>query len=445
MSFLPPQRGAAPGETGPMETAAAIEGPGKGDSASEPPAHIVAIASIILSMALLAVGNGLLFAYVPVKLGDAGLPPTWAGSILTGLSAGGLLGCLLTGRLVRMVGHARAYMTFSALIILSCAMIAGGTFPVLWIASRALYGFAISGLFIVAQSWLNDAVGNAIRGRVLAIFYISYIVGLGLGSLTLSFVDLDTQAAPIIAIVFTALSIIPVGMTSLRPPPVPESASIAFRKAWRVSPVGIAGMLAVGGLSMMVAGFSPIHATAQGLSKDQVSILMVSMQLGTILLQLPFGWLSDRIDRRYVLVATSLLVIAAGITASQTQDSSYLVLVLVFMVWSGASETIYSVSSAHANDRAGKADLVALSSTMLFAWSISGFIMPALATILTAFYGTQAFMYVAIAIAASFCTFVCWRISRAPAATETGGFAPLSAQAPLPIDHADPHDAGRQV
>ena len=413
-------------------------------AAGEPPVHLIAIASIIVSMTLLAIGNGLLFAYVPVKLGAAGLPPTWAGGILTGLSAGGLVGCLLTGRMVRMVGHARAYMTMSALIVLSCAMIAGGTYPILWIASRMVYGFAIAGLFIVSQSWLNDAVGNAIRGRVMAAFYICYIVGLGLGALTLSFVDIDTQAAPIIAIVFTALSILPVGLTPLKPPPPPESASIAFARAWKVSPVGIAGMLAVGGLSMMVAGFAPIHGTAIGLTKDQVSVLMVSMELGTILLQLPFGWLSDRIDRRYVLIATSLLVIAAGVTASQTQDSSYLFLVLVFMVWSGASETIYSVSSAHANDRAGKGDLVALSSTMLFAWSISGFIMPAAATVLTAFFGTQAFMYVAVAIAASFCAFVTWRVLQAPAAPETGGgFAPLSAQAPLPIEMPTAGEANR--
>ena len=116
-------------------------------------------------------------------------------------------------------------------------------------ASRALYGFAICGLFIVAQSWLNDAVGNAIRGRVMAIFYICYIVGLGLGSLTLSFIPIDTPAAPIVAVCFAALSIIPVGLTSLRPPPAPESASIAIAQAWRISPVGLAGMLAVGGLS----------------------------------------------------------------------------------------------------------------------------------------------------------------------------------------------------
>ena len=83
---------------------------------------------------------------------------------------------------------------------------------------------------------------------------------------------------------------------------------------------------------------------------------------------------------------------------------------MIYVVWSGASESIYSLSSAHANDRAGKDDLVALSSTMLFAWSLSGFVVPAIGTVLTAVYGTQSFMYVAIAIAAMFAAFVAWRV-----------------------------------
>ena len=135
-------------------------------------------------MALVAIGNGLMFAYIPVRLGAAGFAPTWAGAILTGLSAGGIAGCLLTGPLVRRVGHARAFMICSALIVLSNALVGAGVYPFLWIAARVLYGFAICALFIVAQSWLNDAVGNAIRGRVMAAFYVCYIVGLGLGSLS---------------------------------------------------------------------------------------------------------------------------------------------------------------------------------------------------------------------------------------------------------------------
>jgi MFS family permease len=408
------------------------------NEAGDAPTPAIAVASVIVALALVAIGNGLMFAYIPVRLGAEGFPPTWAGSILTGLSAGGMAGCLLTGRIVRRVGHARAFMVFSALIVFSNALVGAGVYPVLWIVARALYGFAISGVFIVAQSWLNDVVANSIRGRVMAIFYVSYIVGLGVGSYMLSFVDITISEAPLVGIAFTALSILPVGLTRLRPPPPPESASVALGRAWRISPVGMAGMLAVGGLSMMVAGFAPIHATAKGYSQQEVATLMFAMPLGTLLFQIPLGWASDRTDRRYVLIAASLLVALAGIVASRMDGSALAIMIAIYVVWSGSSESIYSLSSAHANDRASKDDLVTLSSTMLFAWSLSGFLVPGLGTILTALYGTQSFMYVAIAIGAAFCLFVAWRVltTKAVAVTTVTGYSPMTAQAPLPVELA---------
>ena len=401
------------------------------------PRPLVAIASVIVSMALVAIGNGLMFSYIPVRLGADGYAPTWAGGILTGLSAGGIAGCLLTGVLVRRIGHARAYMVLSALIVLSNAGVAAGADPVLWIAARALYGFGICAMFIVAQSWLNDAVDNSIRGRVMAVFYVSYIVGMGIGSALMGRLDIGSAQAPLIGIAFTALSMLPVGMTRLAQPPAPEAASVALRLAWRISPVGITGMLAVGGLSMMIAGFAPIHATAKGFTQQEVATLMFCMPLGTVLLQIPFGWISDRTDRRYVLIAASLLVAVAGIAAARF-DAAVLttVILVVYVVWGGASESIYSLASAHANDRASKDDLVALSSSLLFAWSVSGFLIPGVGTVLTAVYGTQSFIYVAVVIAVAYALFVAWRVAQArpvPSA-ETGSFAPMTAQAPLPVE-----------
>ena len=405
--------------------------PEPGDTATP-----MAVAGVIVSMALTAIGNGLMFAYIPFRLGMAGYDPTWAGMILTGLSAGGIAGCLLTGRLVSRVGHARAFMVFSALIVLSNALIGAKVDALLWIAARALYGFSICGMFIVAQSWLNDAVANAVRGRVMALFYVAYIVGLGAGSFLMGQLDISGATAPLVGIAFTAFAILPVGMTRLPQPPVPEAASVAFARAWSISPVGVAGMLAVGGLSMMIAGFAPIHATARGFGQQEVALLLFAVPLGTLIFQLPFGWLSDRTDRRNVLVAASVITMLAGIAAGVTDGATLAVMIAIYMVWSGAAESIYSLSSAHANDRAGKDDLVALSSTMLFAWSVSGFVVPGVGTALTALYGTQAFMYVAIAISAAFTVFVVLRIRRNPAvpSDETGSFAPMTAQVPLPVE-----------
>jgi MFS family permease len=398
----------------------------------------IAIASIIVSMALIAVGNGLMFAYIPVRLGAEGYDPVWAGLIVTGLSAGGLAGCILTGPLVRRVGHARGFMVLSALIALSNASVGAGTYPVLWIAARALYGFSICGLFIVAQSWLNDAAANNVRGRVMAVLSVAYIAGLGVGYSMLALVDIEQAQAPLIGIAFTALSILPVGLTRLAQPAAPRAASIALRQAWRISPVGIAGMLAVGGLSMSISGFAPIHATAKGYSQDDVAMLLAAMPLGTLILQIPLGWISDRIDRRFVLAAAAALAAAAGLAAVGFDGRTLMLLVVVYLVWDGAAESIYSLASAHANDRASKEDMVALSSSLLFAWALAGFVVPGIVTGLSVVFGTQAFIYVSIAIAAAYCLFVIWRailVKPVPAA-ETGQFSPMTAQAPLPVELA---------
>lgn len=400
----------------------------------------IAIASVIVSMGLIAVGNGLMFAYIPVRLGAEGYDPVWAGLIITGLSAGGLAGCILTGPLVRRVGHARVFMVLSALIALSNASVGAGTYPVLWILARALYGFAICGLFIVAQSWLNDVAPNAVRGRVMAAFSVAYIAGLGVGYYMLALVDIREAQAPLIGIAFTALSILPVGLTRLAQPEAPRAASIDMRQAWRISPVGIAGMLAVGGLSMSISGFAPIHATAKGYSQEQVALLMAAMPVGTLILQLPFGWISDRVDRRFVLATASALGVAAAVAAIGFDGRSLALLTVVYLVWDGAAESIYSLASAHANDRASKEDMVALSSSLLFAWAIAGFIVPGIVTGLSMVFGTQTFIYTSIVIAAAYCLFVVRRavLVKPVPATETGQFTPMTAQAPLPVDLAFP-------
>lgn len=406
-------------------------------------AGLAAIAGVIASTALTAVGNGLMFAFIPVALGSAGYAPTWAGTILTVMSAGGLIGCLTTGLVVRRVGHARAFMIFAGMIILSNAWIAAGIHPVSWVAARALYGFAINGMFIVAQSWLNDAVSNAIRGRVMAIFYVAYVFGVGVGSFLMGFLDISGPSAPILGIAFASIAMLPVGMTRLRQPPPPSAASLAIGRAWRISPVGLSGMLAAGGLSMMIAGFTPIHATAAGYSQREIATLLFAMPLGTLFVQIPAGWISDRTDRRYVLVAAALVVALLGVAAGVFDGAALALVILIYMAWDGASESIYALSSAHANDRASKEEMVALQSTLLFAWSLSGFVVPAIGTVLTGIYGTIAFIHVAVVIASAFAGFVLWRIMRAvpvPAA-ETVSFAPMAAQAPLPVDLATPEDA----
>ena len=397
------------------------------------PSPPFAVASIILSMGLMATGNGVMFAYIPLKLAFEGFAPWVAGTMLTALAAGGIGGCLMAGVLVRRVGHARVFAALVALVILSVIVISLKTEPVTWILARALYGFAMTGLFIISQSWLNDASENAWRGRVIAVFYMTYVFAIGAGGYALKFIDLETLEGPLLGLFFAALAILPVSLTRLRTPPPPEAVSIAVAATWRISPVGFLGLLTVGGLTMLISGFAPIYAAGKGYAKDEIALLLFLMQFGMIGVQYPLGAISDRTDRRYVLVVACAIVVGSAALASQVPAAGLLWLILIFAVWSGATETIYSVASAHANDRAEPQYYVSLSSTLLIAWSVSAFVLPGIATALTQLVGLNAFMYVAVAVAGLYAAFVAYRLTRREP-------APLESQEPYqPISGQVPH------
>ena len=402
------------------------------------PTSPMSVTSLIASMGMIAVGNGFLFAFIPLKLASAGFAPWVAGAMITAMSLGGVAGCFLTGYLVRRVGHARMFAAYAAVVNLTVLMIALETDATLWLISRVLYGFTVTGLFIVVQSWLNHAAENHWRGKAVAAFYMTYVLGIGLGSYLLSIVSLDGAEGPMLAVFFITMGILPVALTRLETPPPPASISIALRSVWKISPVGLMGMVAVGGLTLLVQGFTPIFAAAENYSQSDIALLMMLMQGGMILVQFPLGALSDKMDRRYVLIVACALISAGAALATTLPGASLVILILVFAIWAGATETIYSVANAHANDRADPEYYVSLSSTMLVVWSVAGFVIPGLATALTPVLGPTAFMYLTVVIALGYAAFVAWRLTRRDAVPleEQETHQQLSAQAPVSAELA---------
>jgi MFS family permease len=389
------------------------------------------IFSIVLSMTFASLGSGIVFSYVPFTLAQAGYEPWVAGTAVTAVAGGGLLGCFIAGPLIRRVGHARAFSCFAALTILSAILVAIGVVPAAWIGSRALYGFASNGNFIVVQSWLNHAAANEWRGRAMSVFYMAYVIGLGTGSFLFGYLPDAANTAPLVAVAFYTVAILPIGLTSIPNPPPPQNVSIDLRAAWRISPVAFAGILASGGLSMLVQGFTPIYAAGEGLARTQIAMLMFLMQLGMLGVQYPLGALSDRIDRRLVLVISCAIIISSALAASFMSFEFLFLAIFVFAIWSGATETVYSISNAHANDRTGKGDYVPLASTMLVLWSISAFVLPGIVTAVTPVFGPKAYMGAVIIVAVIFAIFALWRmrITAPDAAHDPHAFKSASARA----------------
>ncbi len=400
-----------------------------------------AVSGIIFSSSLMAIASGLLFAYIPVRLLNTGFEPWVASSMTPAVALGGLFGCFATGPLLRLVGHARVFMLLYALIIISVLALAAFDHPLAWLCARLLYGFGINGLFIVAQSWLHHASTDEIRGRVITIFYIGYVVSLGGGSFTAGYMDNTTNSIPILGAFFVAIAMIPIGLTRLPQPEPPDTLSVNIPRVWRISPVGLAGMFAVGGATMLMQTMAPIYTTAQGYGPKDVGLVMLLMQIGLVAIQMPMGALSDRIDRRIVLAMVSAgSVLVAALAFSTHGAASLFLLIVVFALWNGFNETVYSVSSALANDRADPKDYVMLSSTQMIAWSIAAFIIPSIATVVLAFVPIQYFIPVGGTISAIFLVFVLYRMSVRDEVPqeEREEFQTVTAQVAYPGDYSNP-------
>ena len=205
----------------------------------------------------------------------------------------------------------------------------------------------------------------------------------GVGAWLFGQIPAEGNLAPILTVFFTTLAILPIGLTRLPNPPPPGKVSVDVPLVWRNSPVAFVGVLAAGGLSMAVQGFTPIYAAANSVAQGDVALLMLVMQFGLIFIQYPMGVLSDRIDRRIVLILVCILIALAGVVSLFVSFANLILLMLVFAVFAGAVETVYSIANAHANDRTAPTDFVPLASTLLMCWSIAATIVPLSITLLT--------------------------------------------------------------
>lgn len=415
--------------------------------------RFLAVSGIILSTSVMALASGLLFSYIPLKLLSLGFEPWVPASMMPALAFGGLLGCLATGPLLRLSGHARVFMLLYALVIVSIVLIALTENAYAWLVARAIYGFAVNGVFIVAQSWLHHAAIDEIRGKIITTFYVGYVLSLGIGSYMIGFMDIGGNDVPVFATMFVAMAILPVALTKLKQPDAPSAISIDIKKVWKISPVGLAGMLTVGGLTMTLQTFAPIYTNELGYSQSDVGLMLALMQIGLLIVQVPMGALSDRIDRRMVLLMVSVgAAIMVTIAFNASAAGSLILLIIVFALWNGFNETIYSVSSALANDRADPEHFVMLSSTQMVSWSLAAFIIPLFSTIAATFLPIWFFMPLCFVLTIIFMIFVMYRMSirQEVDEEEREDFQAVTSQVVFPGDYSNPDvydedDAGSTI
>ena len=375
-------------------------------------------APLLVAVALLMAGNGLTGTLLGVRAGLEGFGPAVTGIVLAGYYLGFLAGSLLTPATIRRVGHVRVFAGLASLASAVVLIHVVRPDPHPWFLLRALSGLCISGLYVVAETWLNGAVTNASRGMVLASYMVAVTGGLAIGQLFFSVADAAGFAAFVLASVLVSLAVVPVSLATVRAPQVAEPRLLRLREVLAAAPLGpvAAALSGFSGAAMLGAG--TVYAVEAGLGRGGTATLLTASVVGGLVLQVPLGRWSDRTDRRRVVVAVGLLGALAAVGAALVGPDHPAALAPLTAVAGGMAFPLYSLSVAHLNDYLETESVVGAGARMIMVNGVGAVAGPIVGAAAVAGFGPGALFVVIATAHALVACFALWRMTRRAAVTE---------------------------
>ena len=320
---------------------------------------------LFAGIALLLLGSGLLNTVVALRGSLEGFSDTTLGLIGSTYFLGFFLGTFIAPRLIRRMGHIRAFAFFGAAVAACMLLHALIVHALFWMLLRVITGVALVGFYAVIESWLNEQTPAERRGQVFAVYMAINLLALAGAQQLLRVDGPENFTLFAIAAIFVCLSLLPVTITRLAQPTIGQTTKLDLRMVWRAAPAAFVGAISSGIAMGAFWSLGPIYGERIGLDPGGIAVLMTSAILGGALLQWPIGRLSDSGDRRQALglVATAATLTAAVMVAL---GSFEMVALVGFFIFGGAAFTIYPIVVAHLIDHLHQHDILAGNTGILF-------------------------------------------------------------------------------
>lgn len=308
------------------------------------------VAALLLSVATLLLGNGLLGTLLIVRAGEEGFAAQTISAMMSLYFAGFTIGALTLPKMIVSVGHVRTFAGFAAIASMTALLHVAFVEANVWMPLRLVTGFAYAGMILATESWLNAHAIQSTRGQLLSIFGVVSMGSWAVGQALLNIAPPADVTLFLFVSLLISAAVVPVTLLPSHPPAEVEQESVAFRDLVAVSPLPSVGVflagLAIGGFW----GLGPNFAQRIGLDVGGISAFMAAVLGGTLVLQWPLGWLSDHVSRTLVIAGAAMASATAAIGVALAADAPLPVLLAAGALFGGFGIPIYSLCVAVAND-----------------------------------------------------------------------------------------------
>ena len=367
--------------------------------------------ALLTGIVLIMLGNGMQSTLVGLRGGLEGFSATELAVVTSGYFMGFLSGAQIAPRMIRRVGHVRVFAALGSFMSAGLIAMPLLTEPWAWTLLRLLVGFCMSGIYVTAESWLNDAATNETRGKVLSAYMIAQTLGIigAQGLLTLG--DAGTSALFIIASILVSVSFAPILLSVSRAPATELARPMGLRQLFSGSPLSTVGIFMLGSVYATQAGMAPVFGTLIGMTTPQIALFVAMLFGGALLLQYPIGWLSDRIDRRKLIFGASLLG-ALCCAAGWSQGGNLWALMGAAFLAGGVTTPLYALFLAYTNDYLPTEDMAAASGGLVFTFGLGAILGPLVTGWAMEFSGPFAFWIVLGGTFAGIATYALYRMTQ---------------------------------
>lgn len=334
---------------------------------------------LLLGIGLLLIGIGLQGTLLALRANLEHFSVPMTGFIMSAYFMGFIVGTFLCPKLIRNVGHIRAFAAFAA--ITAAAAISHGMFidEWFWALLRIITGTCMVGLYMVIESWLNAMAPNDQRGRFFSVYVIITLLAMALGQYLILLGDIGGYRLFSLTALLIALAVVPIALTQIIQPSPISAPSIGLKHLHRESPLGVSGALISGINNGAFWGLGALFAQRVGMSETGIALFMSLTIIGGVLLQWPIGHVSDRHDRRHVLVLVSFITATIAGIAFLAVEMSHALLITLFIVYGGFAFSLYGISVAHVNDHLDADHMLEASRNLLLIYGAGAAIGPTIA------------------------------------------------------------------
>jgi len=324
---------------------------------------------LFLGILFIGLGNGLQGTLSSWRADFEGFSVLTTGLVMSGYFIGQLASSILSPKQIKKTGQIRTYAAYAS--IASTAILIQILFiePPVWFVARFLSGFCIAGIMIIVEGWLNSISSNENRGQIFSIHMIVVWGGLALAQGLFAVDDPTGVSLFLLASILLSISLIPILLTEIKAPEMDVQESLGLRALWKASPSGVATIGLSGLASAGFFGVGTIYAVKAGLSVSETALFMTLFIGFGALSQWPLGWLSDKIDRRKVIMFCCATVICICMVLASFEFTSITLVILSALV--GAfTLPLYSLGVAQSNDRLEPKQMISASGTIVLVYSV---------------------------------------------------------------------------